>query len=73
MDKNSDLEVLTGDSDHDMAILMINHHQSAMDMAQSLLHHGHHNQLKEMATKMIEDQSKEIAELQNWLLKNKNY
>lgn len=73
MDKNSDLEVLTGDSDHDMAILMINHHQSAMDMAQSLLHHGHHDELKEMATKMIEDQSKEITELQNWLLENKNY
>lgn len=73
MDKNADLEVLTGDTDHDFAILMINHHQSAMDMAQSLLHHGHHDELKEMATKMIEDQSKEITELQNWLLKNKNY
>lgn len=73
MDKNADLEVLTGDADHDMAILMINHHQSAMDMAQSLLHHGHHDELKEMATKMIEDQSKEIGDLQAWLLKNKNY
>ena len=73
MDKNADLEVLTGDTDHDFAILMINHHQSAMDMAQSLLHHGHHDELKAMATKMIEDQSKEITELQNWLLKNKNY
>lgn len=73
MNRNSDLEVLTGDTDHDMAILMINHHQSAMDMAQSLLHHGHHEDLKEMATKMIEDQSKEIKDLQNWLLENKNY
>ncbi len=73
MDNNADLEVLTGDADHDMAILMINHHQSAMDMAQSLLHHGHHDQLKEMATKMIEDQSKEIGDLQAWLLNNKNY
>jgi len=59
MDKNADLEVLTGDADHDMAILMTDHRQSAMDMAQSLLHHGHHDQLKEMATQMIEDQSKE--------------
>lgn len=73
MDRNADLEVLTGDPDHDFAILMINHHQSAMDMAQSLLHHGHHEDLKEMATKMIEDQSKEIKDLQNWLLENKNY
>jgi uncharacterized protein (DUF305 family) len=73
MDNNADLEVLTGDVDHDMAILMINHHQSAMDMAQSLLHHGHHDELKEMATKMIEDQSKEIKDLQAWLLDNKEY
>ena len=73
MDNNADLEVLTGDADHDMAILMINHHQSAMDMAQSLLHHGHHEELKEMATKMIEDQTKEIKDLQAWLLINKNY
>jgi uncharacterized protein (DUF305 family) len=73
MDKNADLEVLIGDTDHDMAILMINHHQSAMDMAQSLLHHGHHDELKEMATKMIEDQAMEIKDLQSWLLENKNY
>lgn len=73
MDNNADLEVLTGDADHDMAILMINHHQSAMDMAQSLLHHGHHTELKEMATKMIEDQTKEIKDLQAWLLSNKSY
>jgi uncharacterized protein (DUF305 family) len=73
MDQNADLEVLTGDTDHDMAILMINHHQSAMDMAQSLLRHGDHDELKEMAAKMIEDQSKEIKQLQDWLLKNKNY
>ena len=73
MDNNADLEVLTGDPDHDMAILMINHHQSAMDMAQSLLHHGHHDDLKEMATKMIEDQTKEIKDLQAWLLDKKNY
>jgi uncharacterized protein (DUF305 family) len=73
MDQNADLEVLTGDADHDMAILMINHHQSAMDMAQSLLHHGHHEELKTMATKMIDDQSKEIKALQDWLLEKKNY
>lgn len=73
MEKNADLEVLTGDVDHDMAILMINHHQSAMDMAQSLLHHGDHDELKEMASKMIENQAKEIKDLQTWLLTKKNY
>jgi uncharacterized protein (DUF305 family) len=73
MDRNADLEVLTGDADHDLAILMIAHHQSAMDMAQSLLHHGHHDELKQMATRMIEDKSKEISDLQTWLLQTKNY
>jgi uncharacterized protein (DUF305 family) len=73
MDRNADLDVITGDADHDMAILMINHHQSAMDMAQSLLHLGHHDELKEMAAKMMDDQSKEIKQLQDWLLANKNY
>jgi len=73
MDNNAGLEVLAGDADHDMAILMINHHQSATDMAQSLLHHGHHDELKDMATKMVEDQSKEIKDLQAWLLDNKEY
>lgn len=73
MDKDSDLEVLTGDADHDMAILMINHHKSAMDMANALLKYGDHEELKSMAAQMIEDQSKEIEELQNWLLDTKNY
>jgi uncharacterized protein (DUF305 family) len=73
MDRNADLDVITGDADHDMAILMINHHQSAMDMAQSLLHLGHHDELKEMAAKMMDNQSKEIKQLQDWLLANKNY
>jgi uncharacterized protein (DUF305 family) len=73
MDKNSDLDVLTGDIDHDFAILMINHHQSATEMAQSLLHHGHHDELKEMANMMIEDQTKEINDLQTWLLDKKDY
>jgi hypothetical protein len=34
-------------------------------MANSLLHHGHHQELKEMASKMIEDQSEETKQLQD--------
>lgn len=73
MDRNADLDVLTGDIDHDFAILMINHHQSVTEMAQSLLHHSHHDELKEMANMMIADQTKEIEDLQTWLLDKKNY
>lgn len=72
-DRNADLQVITGDVDHDFAMLMIIHHQSASDVAQSLLHHGHHEELKEMARMMIDDQNMEIKQLQEWLLQNKSY
>lgn len=65
-----DIQVLTGDADNDFAELMIVHHQQATDNAQSILHHGHHDDIKEMATMMIEDQNKEITDLTNWLKKN---
>ncbi len=71
MNNDADLQVLAGDADHDFCLLMIQHHRSANDMAQSLLHYGHHEELKEIANKMIADQNLQIEELQNWLLQNK--
>ena len=65
-----DIQVLTGDADNDFAGLMIIHHQQATDNAQSILHHGHHNEMKEMATMMIEDQNKEITDLTAWIKNN---
>jgi uncharacterized protein (DUF305 family) len=65
-----DIQVLTGDADNDFAGLMIIHHQQATDNAQSILHHGHHEEIKEMATMMIEDQNKEITDLAAWIKDN---
>lgn len=65
-----DIQVLTGDADNDFAQLMIVHHQTATDNAQSILHHGHHDDIKEMAQMMIEDQNKEITDLTAWLKTN---
>ena len=65
-----DIQVLTGDADSDFAQLMIVHHQTATDNAQSILHHGHHDDIKEMARMMIEDQNKEITDLTSWLKSN---
>lgn len=65
-----DIQVLTGDADEDFAALMIIHHQQATDNAQSILHHGHHDDIKEMAKMMIEDQNKEITDLTAWLMEN---
>lgn len=65
-----DIQVLTGDADNDFAALMIIHHQQATDNASSILHHGHHADIKEMATMMIKDQNKEIKDLAGWLKTN---
>lgn len=62
-----DIQVLTGDADNDFAQLIIVHHQAAADDANGILHHGHHEEIKEMAKMMIEDQTKEITDLTAWL------
>ena len=69
MHKNADLQYVNGDLDHDFAILMIYHHQSAIEMADLVIHYGHETAISTKAAKMKEDQEKEIGELQDWLLK----
>lgn len=61
----------TGDPDVDFARMMIPHHQGASDMAKVLLQYGKDPMLRQMAQKMIEDQGKEIAMLQDWLKAHK--
>jgi len=73
MMKANDLRVLTGDSDQDFAQLMIDHHQSAIETSEALLKDGKEETTKELAQKIIEDQKKEIDQLQDWLLENKTY
>lgn len=73
MGKAQDIRILTGDADVDYAQLLIDHHQSALEMARTELEHGDVPQMKAMAEKMIDDQMKEIDELQTWLKQNKNY
>jgi uncharacterized protein (DUF305 family) len=65
-----DIQVLTGDADIDFSELMIVHHQTAVDNAESLLHHGDDDDMREKATMMIEDQNKEITEMAAWLKAN---
>lgn len=72
MDRNADLQIINGDIDHDFAILMIFHHQSAIEMADLVIHNGHHAEIAHMAETMKEDQEMEIMELQEWLLRHRN-
>ncbi len=59
---------ISGNTDKDFAMMMISHHESAVKMSKDELSHGMNSQLKQMATKTITDQTKEINEFKNWLL-----
>ncbi|HDZ71203.1 MAG TPA: DUF305 domain-containing protein [Aurantimonas coralicida] len=61
---------MTGDADTDFAKMMIPHHQSAIEMAKVELENGKDEELKTLAQKMIDDQEKEIEQLQTWLERN---
>ncbi|KAA3436004.1 DUF305 domain-containing protein [Rufibacter hautae] len=73
MGRESDLRVITGDTDQDFAQLMIPHHQAAMENAKSVIEHGNSPIIRIMAQKIIDSQMMDIKELQEWLLKNKQY
>jgi uncharacterized protein (DUF305 family) len=60
----------TGNPDVDFRVHMIPHHQGAIDMAKVALKHANDADTKKMAQKIIDDQEKEIAEMQAWLKKN---
>ena len=57
----------SGDTDHDFAVMMKMHHQSALDMANVELKTGKDAKLREMANAIIKSQTKEIAEFDEWL------
>jgi len=56
-----------GDMDKDFAMMMIEHHESAVSMSKKQLTNGMSEKLKQMARKMITDQNKEIKEFKAWL------
>lgn len=55
------------DSDKDFATMMKMHHQKALEMARKELANGKSPEMKAMAQKIIDGQTKEIAELDKWL------
>lgn len=56
----------SGDADKDFAMMMVPHHEGAIDMAKLELQHGKDPQLRAMAEKIIAAQEAEIAELKKW-------
>ena len=62
---------MTGDQDYDFAAMMRKHHEMGLQMAKKELHECDEPQMKQMAQKIIDAQTKEIAELDAWMAKNK--
>jgi uncharacterized protein (DUF305 family) len=70
MMKNMDAAPYTGNPDVDFRTHMMPHHQGAIAMAKVGLKYANDPETKKMAQKIIDDQEKEVADMQAWLKKN---
>ena len=62
---------MTGDADHDFAMVMVSHHKNALDMSEIILKNGKDPKIQSMARKIIDAQKKEIAEFEAWMRDHK--
>jgi len=59
--------VPSGNPDKDFVQAMIPHHEGAVEMAKVELQYGRDEKLRAMAQKMVDDQTREIAQMKDWL------
>ena len=71
MDRNTGLQPVIDNIDHDFATLMISHHQSAMEMADLIIQYGHDPYMMNLAREIRDDMEIEIAQFQVWLAQHK--
>jgi len=71
MDKNMTTGMNAKDLDVAFVCGMIPHHQGAIDMAKAELQYGDDPWVKQMAQNVIDAQTKEIADMKDWLAKQK--
>jgi uncharacterized protein (DUF305 family) len=60
----------TGNADTDFVLMMMPHHQGAIDMAKVELQYGKDPEMRQLATDIVAAQEKEIAGMKAWLGKN---
>lgn len=70
MQKKAVAMIMTGDPDTDFAMMMVAHHQGAIDMAEAELEAGKDPAMIKIAKTIIAAQKKEIAEFEVWLKKH---
>jgi uncharacterized protein (DUF305 family) len=62
----------TGSStDENYARMMVQHHQSGIGMAEELLKQGKSREMKNLAQQLVDEQKKDIKELERWLSENR--
>jgi uncharacterized protein (DUF305 family) len=61
---------MTGSVDRDFAIMMIPHHQGAIEMAKGELSYGKDPVMRRLAQEIIVDQESEIQLMNRWLKKD---
>ncbi len=54
---------MTGNTDHDFASMMAQHHQQAVEMARAFLKNGKTDKMKTLATSIVNQQTQEITAL----------
>jgi uncharacterized protein (DUF305 family) len=64
MDQGMENAPMTGDPDHDFIVMMIPHHQGAVDMAKLELLYGKDSALRRLAQEIIVTQEQEITVMQ---------
>ena len=67
MDNGMKSAPMNGNVDHDFAIMMMPHHQGAIDMAKAELAYGKDPVMRRLAEEIIVDQQSEIQAMQYWL------
>jgi uncharacterized protein (DUF305 family) len=57
----------TGNPDHDFVMMMIPHHQGAVDMAEVVLKYGSDPEIRALAEAIIKAQKEEITMMRLWM------